>query len=108
MPPSLRLTTLSAGVCRRCASACTESRARWSSALQEKVRSTIQKRDAKGVVRHGAEWLLLWADPDSMKSGAELQQELAQRNEALKIEQRLAAAARSLSGDPAMQIDFTQ
>jgi cobaltochelatase CobT len=76
--------------------------------VQEKVRSTIQKRDAKGVVRHGAEWLLLWADPDSMKSRAELQQEVAQRNEALKIERRLAAAARSLSGDPAMQIDFTQ
>ena len=76
--------------------------------MQEKVRSTIQKRDAKGVVRHGAEWLLLWADPDSMKSRAELQQEVAQRNEALKIERRLAAAARSLSGDPAMQIDFTQ
>jgi hypothetical protein len=74
--------------------------------LQEKVRSTIQKRDAKGVVRHGAEWLVLWADPNSIKTRSELEEESAARREAAKIEHRLAAAARSLSGDPAMQINF--
>ena len=74
--------------------------------LQEKVRSTIQKRDAKGVVRHGAEWLVLWADPNSVKTRSELEEESAARREAAKIEHRLAAAARSLSGDPAMQISF--
>ena len=72
--------------------------------LQEKVRSTIQKRDARGVVRHGAEWLVLWADPNSIKSRSELEEESAARREAAKIEHRLAAAARSLSCDPAMQI----
>jgi cobaltochelatase CobT len=74
--------------------------------LQEKVRSTIQKRDAKGVVRHGAEWLVLWADPNSVKTRSELEEESAARREAAKTEHRLAAAARSLSGDPAMQISF--
>jgi cobaltochelatase CobT len=74
--------------------------------LSETVRSTIQKRDAKGVVRHGAEWLVLWADPNSIKTRSELEKESAARREAAKIEHRLAAAARSLSGDPAMQISF--
>jgi len=74
--------------------------------LHEAVRSTIQKRDAKGVIRHGGEWLALWSDPDSMKTSAELQREAAQRNAALMIEHQLAAAARSLSGDPDMQISF--
>ena len=75
--------------------------------LQEKVRSTIQKRDARGVVRHGAEWLVLWADPNSIKTRSELEEESAARREAAKIEHRLAAAARSLSCDPAMQISFS-
>jgi cobaltochelatase CobT len=74
--------------------------------LPETVRSTIQKRDAKGIVRHGAEWLVLWADPNSVKTRSELEEESAARREAAKIEHRLAAAARSLSGDPAMQISF--
>jgi cobaltochelatase CobT len=74
--------------------------------LPETVRSTIQKRDAKGVVRHGAEWLVLWADPNSIKTRSELEEESAARREAAKIEHRLAAAARSLSGDPALQVSF--
>ena len=47
--------------------------------VQEKVRSTIQKRDSKGVVRHGAEWLVIWSDPDSIKSRAECDEESAAR-----------------------------
>ena len=74
--------------------------------MQEPVRSTIQKRDARGTIRHGAEWLALWSDPDSMKTSVELQREAAERNAALMVEHRLAAAARSLSGDPDMQISF--
>jgi len=35
------------------------------------VRSTIGKRDSGGVVRHGGEWLALWADPGSVASPAE-------------------------------------
>ena len=64
-------------------------------ALPEAVRSTIQKRDAKGTIRHGGEWLALWSDPDSMKTPAELQREAAERNAALPIEHQLAAAARA-------------
>ena len=74
--------------------------------MAETVRSTIQKRDAKGTIRHGGEWLALWSDPDSMKTPAELRRDAAERNAALQVEHRLAAAARSLSGDPDMQISF--
>ncbi|MGD9915513.1 MAG: hypothetical protein AB7S80_15655 [Rhizobiaceae bacterium] len=74
--------------------------------MSETVRSTIQKRDAKGVIRHGGEWLALWSDPNSMKSAAELKREAGERKAALDVEHRLAAAARALSGDPAMQIAF--
>jgi cobaltochelatase CobT len=74
--------------------------------VQEKIRSTIQKRDARGVVRHGAEWLVIWSDPDSIKSRAERDEESAARLEAMAMERRLAAAARSVSGDPAMQVNF--
>ena len=74
--------------------------------VNDVVRSTIQKRDAKGVIRHGGEWLTLWSDPDSMKSGAELKREAAEHGAALKLEQRLGAAARAVSANPDMQINF--
>jgi cobaltochelatase CobT len=74
--------------------------------VNDAVRSTIQKRDAKGVIRHGGEWLTLWSDPDSMKSGAELKREAAERGAALRLEQRLGAAARAVSANPDMQINF--
>ena len=74
--------------------------------MKDPVRSTIQKRDAKGVIRHGGEWLTLWSDPDSMKSGAELKREAVERDAALRLEQRLAAAARAISAHAEMQIDF--
>ena len=74
--------------------------------MTEVVRSTIQKRDAKGAIRHGGEWLALWSDPDSMKTSAALREEAAQRRAALAVEHQLAAAARSLSGDPDMQVAF--
>ena len=74
--------------------------------MNNAVRSTIQKRDAKGVIRHGGEWLTLWSDPDSMKSGAELKREAAEHGAALKLEQQLGAAARAVSADPDMQISF--
>lgn len=70
------------------------------------VRSTIQKRDTKGVIRHGGEWLALWSDPDSMKSGAELKREAGERGATLRLEQQLAAAARAVSANPDMQISF--
>ena len=74
--------------------------------MNDAVRSTIQKRDAKGVIRHGGEWLALWSDPDSMKSDAELEREVVERGAALRLEQKLGAAARAVSGNPDMQISF--
>ena len=75
--------------------------------MNDAVRSTIQKRDAKGVIRHGGEWLGLWSDPDSMKSDAELKREAAEHNAVLMLEQQLGAAARAVSANPGMQISFT-
>ncbi len=72
----------------------------------ERTRSTIQKRDAKGVIRHGAEWLALWSDPDSMKTRAEKAEESAATRARVAAERSLAAAARSLSGDLNLQIEF--
>lgn len=74
--------------------------------MKDGVRSTIQKRDAKGVIRHGGEWLTLWSDPDSMKSSAELKREASEHGAALRLEQQLAAAARAVSANPDMQINF--
>jgi cobaltochelatase CobT len=74
--------------------------------FDETVRSTIQKRDAKGVIRHGGEWLALWSDPDSMKTVAELKHEAVERKAVLSVEHQLAAAGRALAGDPDMQITF--
>ena len=72
----------------------------------EVVRSTIQKRDDKGVIRHGGEWLALWSDPDSMKTADELRAEAHEAGLVAAIERNLAAAARSLSGDPQLRIVF--
>jgi cobaltochelatase CobT len=74
--------------------------------LKEIVRSTIQKRDSKGVVRHGAEWLTLWSDPDSLKTDAEKRAEREAGRERIETESRLAAAARSISGNPDFQVQF--
>ncbi len=62
------------------------------------VRSTINKRDRHGVVRHGAEWLALWADPGSVQSEAE---RVAARRAARDRDRRndaVAATARALAG----------
>jgi cobaltochelatase CobT len=74
--------------------------------VKDTVRSTIQKRDAKGVIRHGGEWLALWSDPDSMKSDAEIKRVAAEHGAVLRLEQRLGAAARAVSANPGMQISF--
>jgi cobaltochelatase CobT len=70
------------------------------------VRSTLQKRDANGVIRHGAEWLTLWSDPDSLKTAVEKRSAAIAVRERIAIEHRLAAAARSLSGNPKLQVAF--
>ena len=72
----------------------------------ETVRSTIQKRDAKGVIRHGAEWLTLWSDPDSVKTDEEKKSAASELRARIAMEHQLAAAARSLSGNPVLQVSF--
>ncbi|MBK1796201.1 hypothetical protein JHL21_17060 [Devosia sp. WQ 349] len=62
------------------------------------IRSTILKRDDKGAVRNGAEWLALWSDPSSMMSRAEKSDAKAHDRHRLDLAQQLAASARSLSG----------
>lgn len=64
----------------------------------EEIRSTIQLRDEQGRVRHGAEWLALWSDPDSMRSQAELRDKRDYERLQLELAGQLSAAARSLSG----------
>ncbi len=73
---------------------------------RDHVRSTIQKRDAKGVIRHGAEWLALWSDPESMKTGAEKQRESAGLLARLELEKRLSAAGRSVAADPDLSVSL--
>lgn len=65
---------------------------------QESVRSTILKRDEKGRVRNGAEWLALWSDPDSMRSRSERSDVRSTERQQLELAGQLSAAARSLSG----------
>ena len=65
---------------------------------EEAVRSTILKRDEKGQVRNGAEWLALWSDPDSMRSRAELGARRSVERRQFELAGQLSAAARSLAG----------
>jgi cobaltochelatase CobT len=65
---------------------------------EETVRSTILKRDEKGLVRNGAEWLALWSDPNSMRSRSERAEQRTSERQQLEIAGKLSAAARSLSG----------
>lgn len=66
--------------------------------MPENIRSTIQKRDDKGVVRHGGEWLAIWSDPDSLKSATEKRETETRALALQKIESSLAATARSMAG----------
>ncbi len=76
--------------------------------MGQPVRSTVGKRDARGVVRHGGEWLTLWADPLSVAAPAE---RLAARRERGEREARMRAIGATLraiahapaAGEPAAQ-----
>jgi len=74
--------------------------------VTEDVRSTLQKRDTKGQVRHGGEWLAIWSDPDSLKSDAERREAAALDQVTERIRAELAASARSLAGNPALEVSF--
>ena len=74
--------------------------------MPEEVRSTIEKRDATGQVRNGAEWLAIWSDPDSLKSEIERRADADARREAEALRARIVASARSLSGNPDLEVGF--
>ncbi len=70
------------------------------------IRSTIQKRDEKGTIRHGGEWLAIWSDPDSLKTDAEKR---ADRAQDLLLQERqagLVATTRSLAGRDDIDVVF--
>lgn len=65
--------------------------------MAKPVRSTIQKRDDKGVVRHGGEWLAIWSDPNSLKSATEKREDETRDRVLRNIEASIAATARSMA-----------
>lgn len=72
----------------------------------ETIRSTIQKRDQHGVVRHGAEWLTLWSDPGTMLTPAQLRVREDEARARAALRHHLAAAVRGVSGHPDLQLKF--
>ena len=70
------------------------------------IRSTILKRDEKGQVRHGAEWLALWSDPDSMRSRTELSEKRQGERRQVELAAQLSAAARSLAGRGDLEVQI--
>ncbi len=62
------------------------------------VHSTELRRDAEGQVRHGAEWLLLWADPDAVRSAPARARAVADARAAAAAERAVAGALRAVAG----------
>jgi len=62
------------------------------------------EKDERSRAKNWAEWLAEWADPNSRKTRDELRQDEAEARHKLTLGQQLAAAARSLSGDPDIEI----
>ena len=74
--------------------------------ISHPIRSTLQKRDAQGRIRHGGEWLALWSDPDSLKSAAEMRSDRAESKQRDEMQMRIQASARSPSGDPDFALEM--
>jgi cobaltochelatase CobT len=70
------------------------------------VRSTELRRDADGVVRHGSEWLALWADPDSMRSPEARARDLIAARATAQAERAVAATLRAIARHPALEVRF--
>ena len=64
----------------------------------EQIRTKIQKRDFRGKVRHGAEWLQLWANPDDDLSALERARQRQSRNGFEQQRQSIEKLAVPLSG----------
>ena len=70
------------------------------------TRSTIQKRDASGTVRHGGEWLVIWSDPDSIRSAEEREAEAQATTLQGEHQRQIAAALRSVAHRPGLRVSF--
>lgn len=75
--------------------------------MDDQVRSTIQKRDDKGRIRHGAEWLAIWSDPESVKTDDEKKLDANRLKYVETIRRRLAASTRSIAEEPALEVVFS-
>ena len=72
----------------------------------ETVRSTELRRDSEGVVRHGSEWLLLWADPDSIRSAEARARAMEVARRTARAERAVAAALRAMAGQDGLGVRF--
>jgi len=75
-------------------------------AMTAAVRSTELRRDAEGVVRHGSEWLALWADPESFRSATARARDLAAARATAHAERAVAATLRAMARRPALDVAF--
>jgi cobaltochelatase CobT len=66
--------------------------------VSDPVRSTIGKRDAHGIVRHGGEWLTIWADPGSVATPAERTARAVAGRAREQRAKALAATMRAIAG----------
>ena len=66
----------------------------------EEVRTKIQKRDFRGKVRHGAEWLQLWAHPEDDLTALELSDRRQHNLSFERQRQSVEKLAAPLSGLP--------
>ena len=64
----------------------------------EQIRTKIQKRDFRGKVRHGAEWLQLWANPHDDLSTLEQAKQRQSRSRFEQQRQSIEKLAMPLSG----------
>ncbi len=74
--------------------------------VTEQVRSTALRRDSEGVVRHGSEWLALWADPDSIRSAEARARAFAAARRTARAERAIAATLRAMAGQPGLGVRF--
>jgi cobaltochelatase CobT len=70
------------------------------------IRSTIQLADDNGIIRHGGEWLVLWSDPDSVKTEAELAAGRRAAKRRAEHERLIAAALRGIARRPELRVRF--
>lgn len=74
--------------------------------MSNEIRSTIQKRDDKGDIRHGGEWLSIWSDPESVKTKTEKKEDQKRELQLDVLKTQISASVRSLSGKDHLDILF--